>query len=182
MPALGTNKRGSVVSVQVIMKDGRPEWAVLPYAEYEALLAKVDLVKPDLVKPELAKPELAKTELGKAELAKARSGETESAASGQETAQAAPRLKEEDRRQLRNSMMEQLKDVASISDAGSFQGAKVTAVMQSKGLDTNHVARDVGISPVYLKQIEAGEREPSEPILRNIARALGVDVNELSGN
>lgn len=29
------------MSVQVIMKDGRPEWAVIPYAEYEVLLAKV---------------------------------------------------------------------------------------------------------------------------------------------
>lgn len=28
------------MSVQVIMKDGRPEWAVIPYAEYEALLAR----------------------------------------------------------------------------------------------------------------------------------------------
>nr|WP_233710158.1 helix-turn-helix transcriptional regulator [Aestuariicella albida] len=54
--------------------------------------------------------------------------------------------------------------------------------MQSKGLDAAFVAREVGISPVYLKQIEAGEREPSEPILRNIARALGVDVKELSGS
>lgn len=133
------------MSVQVIMKDGRPEWAVLPYDEYEALLAKAEA--------------------------------NQSPASEEPAA-----LKPEDRRQLRNSLMEQLKDVASISDAGSFQGAKVTAVMQSKGLDATHVAREVGISPVYLKQIEAGEREPSEPILRNIARALGVDVNELSGS
>lgn len=28
------------MSVQVIMKDGRPEWAVIPYAEYEVLLAR----------------------------------------------------------------------------------------------------------------------------------------------
>lgn len=27
------------MSVQVIMKDGRPEWAVIPYEQYEALLA-----------------------------------------------------------------------------------------------------------------------------------------------
>lgn len=133
------------MSVQVIMKDGRPEWAVLPYDEYEALLVRAEA--------------------------------SQGATSEEPTA-----LKPEDRKQLRNSLMEQLKDVASISDAGSFQGAKVTAVMQSKGLDAAFVAREVGISPVYLKQIEAGEREPSEPILRNIARALGVDVNELSGS
>lgn len=30
------------MAVQVIMKDGRPEWAVIPYAEYEALLALRD--------------------------------------------------------------------------------------------------------------------------------------------
>lgn len=27
------------MSVQVIMKDGRPEWAVIPYEQYEALLS-----------------------------------------------------------------------------------------------------------------------------------------------
>ncbi|WP_439134103.1 helix-turn-helix domain-containing protein [Pseudomaricurvus sp.] len=142
------------MSVQVIMKDGRPEWAVLPYAEYEALLAKAEA---------------------------AQSGDLPVAQASPAADESASGLKPEDRRQLRNSMMEQLKDVASISDAGSFHGAKVTAVMKAKGLDGNHVAREVGISPVYLKQIETGEREPSEPILRNIARALGVDVNELSG-
>ncbi|GAB3106167.1 helix-turn-helix transcriptional regulator [Aestuariicella hydrocarbonica] len=133
------------MSVQVIMKDGRPEWAVLPYTEYEALLARVEAL-------ESGAPAPASTE-----------------------------IRAEDSRNLRKTMMEQLQNVASVSQAGSFQGEKAAKLRLSKGLDEAHIAREIGISPVYLKQIESGEREPSEPILRNIARALGVDVNELSG-
>ena len=36
------------MSVQVIMKDGRPEWAVIPYAQYEALLVAAGQTSPDL--------------------------------------------------------------------------------------------------------------------------------------
>nr|WP_240946434.1 helix-turn-helix transcriptional regulator [Pseudomaricurvus alkylphenolicus] len=53
---------------------------------------------------------------------------------------------------------------------------------QGKGLDQAAVAREVGISPVYLKQIESGEREPGEPVIRNIARALQVEMSQLMDN
>jgi len=33
------------MSVQIIEKDGAPEWAVLPYAEYERLLARLEDVQ-----------------------------------------------------------------------------------------------------------------------------------------
>ena len=32
------------MSVQIIAKDGRPEWAVLPYAEYEALFEAAEML------------------------------------------------------------------------------------------------------------------------------------------
>jgi len=33
------------MSVQVIEKDGKPEWAVLPYEEYERLVEEVEMLK-----------------------------------------------------------------------------------------------------------------------------------------
>lgn len=33
------------MSVQIIAKDGQPEWAVLPYAEYEALVAAAEMLE-----------------------------------------------------------------------------------------------------------------------------------------
>ena len=33
------------MSVQIIEKDGRPEWAVLPYDEYERLLAAMEMLQ-----------------------------------------------------------------------------------------------------------------------------------------
>lgn len=158
------------MNVQVIMKDGRPEWAVMPYAEYEALLAKVEAAQAGVPVPARAMAATVATP----SMPSAPAGEAVDGAEGG--------LRPEDRRQLRNSMMEQLKDVASVADAGTFQGDKMASIMRSKGLMAELVAREVGISPVYLQQIEAGERQPSEPILRNIARALGVDVKELSAD
>ena len=32
------------MSVQIIEKDGKPEWAVPPYEEYERLLADVEML------------------------------------------------------------------------------------------------------------------------------------------
>lgn len=153
------------------MKDGRPEWAVMPYAEYEALLAKLEAAQ------------TGAPGAGRA-TAPAMPAAALAAASGtapdKPAAKAEETLRPEDRAQLRNSMMEQLQDVATVADAGTFQGSKMAQVMRSKGLNADLVAREIGISPVYLQQIQTGERQPSEPILRNIARALSVDVKELS--
>lgn len=161
------------MNVQVIMKDGRPEWAVMPYAEYEALLARIEAA--EAAAGRAAAPAAAVT----VPPAGAPVAAAQSTAAGV-TAGTAGTLRPEDRRQLRNTMMEQLQDVAAVADAGTFQGSKMAEIMRSRGLQAELVAREVGISPVYLKQIENGERQPSEPILRNIARALNVDVKELS--
>lgn len=150
------------VSVQVIMKEGRPEWAVLPYAEYETLLVL-------------------------AEQARASGGATAGAPLAEAPAeakaeQASDSLTEKDRQALRSNLMDQLSNVSEVASSGGFSGAKATQVREAKGLDVAMVARDIGISPAYLQQFESGDRTPSEPILRNIARALDVDVNELSDN
>lgn len=144
------------MSVQIIVKDGRPEWAVLPFEEYEALLAKLEAF-----------------EAGGLDVSEAQ--QEPPLATASET------VSDVDRQKLRSNMMEQLQNTAKVSQEGSFSGTKTAAIRAKKGLDIALLARDIGISPVYLAQIEAGERQPSEPILRNIARALDVDVQALSG-
>lgn len=115
------------MSVQVIMKDGRPEWAVIPYAEYEALLAKASRA-----------PVVSAVE-----------------------ADSAP-----------------VESVQKIQ-APAFSRARLAALKQSVGKDTAAIAKDAGISPVYCRQIEQGEREPSEAIIRGLAQALSVSPEQL---
>ncbi|GEM_PF-39171 len=154
------------MSVQVIMKEGRPEWAVLPYAEYEALL-------------ELAEQARALGGSTGSPVSAARDTAPQATASDE---QAAESLTDKDRQALRSNLMEQLSNVSEVASSGGFSGVRTKQVRESKGLDVAMVAREIGISPAYLQQFESGERVPSEPILRNIARALDVDVNELSDN
>lgn len=147
------------MSVQVIMKEGRPEWAVLPYDEYETLLALAE----------------------QARTAQATSSDTSQSASSQVDAlKVEEGISPQDREKLRGNLMQQLSGVSQLAAKGGFSGAKAAELRESKGLDVAMIAREIGISPVYLQQIEAGEREPSEPILRNIARALDVDADLLS--
>lgn len=146
------------MSVQVIMKDGRPEWAVLPYDEYEALLALAE----------------------KARNADAGNSSVPQRSSASQDAEASEGISAKDREKLRGNLMQQLSGVSQLAAKGGFSGKKAAQLRESKGLDVGMVAREIGISPVYLQQIESGEREPSEPILRNIARALDVDADLLS--
>lgn len=146
------------MSVQVIMKDGRPEWAVLPYDEYEALLALAE----------------------KARNADAGNSSVPQRSSASPDAEASEGISAKDREKLRGNLMQQLSGVSQLAAKGGFSGKKAAQLRESKGLDVGMVAREIGISPVYLQQIESGEREPSEPILRNIARALDVDADLLS--
>ena len=126
------------MSVQVIMKDGRPEWAVIPYAEYEALLEKAGQAK-----------------------AEPRSAETASVPSGQAVSALAKLMGGQD------------------TGEGIFSPSKMAELRQAKSLEHSMMSREVGISPSYLAHIEAGEREPSDAVIRNIARALGVEISQL---
>ncbi|WP_202410234.1 helix-turn-helix transcriptional regulator [Pseudomaricurvus sp. HS19] len=125
----------AVNNVQVIMKDGRPEWAVLPYGEYEALLDRLQQLQGGVAAVSAAdSPAAAESLVG--------------------------------------------------SEAGvdaEFSPARLARLRQQKGMELSALAQAVGISAHYLQQMESGEREPSEPILRNIARALQVEQNDLMG-
>lgn len=126
------------MSVQVIMKDGRPEWAVIPYAEYEALLEKAGQATEDK-----------------------KGGDSVAPPSGQAV-----------------SALAKLMDGQGAGE-GTFSPQKMAELRQAKSLEHSMMSREVGISPSYLAQIEAGEREPSDAVIRNIARALGVEISQL---
>jgi HTH-type transcriptional regulator, competence development regulator len=54
-------------------------------------------------------------------------------------------------------------------------GANIRALREQRGLSREALAEQTGLSAVYIKKLEAGERtSPSFPALEGIARALGV--------
>jgi DNA-binding XRE family transcriptional regulator len=103
------------MNVQVISRDGEPEYAVLPWAQYQSLLKAAGL-----------------------------------------SAQAAP------------------VEAPVRPPAVTVPLSEMRALREGLNLSLEQLARSVGISPHYLKQIENAEREAGEPILRPLARALGV--------
>jgi DNA-binding transcriptional regulator YiaG len=102
------------MNVQIINREGEPEYAVLPWAQYQALLKAAGL------STKAAPPSAAAAPAQRAELSQMR------------------------------------------------------ALREGLNLSLEELARSVGISPHYLEQIENGQREAGEPILRPLARALGI--------
>ncbi|MED0678278.1 helix-turn-helix transcriptional regulator [Aneurinibacillus thermoaerophilus] len=56
---------------------------------------------------------------------------------------------------------------------------KVRMVRNSKDMTQNELADKAGIAQAYLSEIETGKTIPSIPVLRRIAKALGITVAEL---
>ncbi|MBY4678671.1 helix-turn-helix domain-containing protein [Marinobacterium arenosum] len=126
------------MNVQVIMKDGEPEYAILPYAEYQQLLAAA------------------------------------------RTPQTAPMPSETNRpTPERTPPVTAAASIGPEADQRLSGGARIKQLRQQKGLDDKTLARGVGISPLYLQQIEAGERQPGDAIWRSLARELGVAIDDL---
>lgn len=100
------------MSVQIIMRDGEPEYAVVPWQDYQRLLGVKDAggVMPSGMSP---------------------------------------------------TVLPRFADLAEVRNA--------------KGMSQEALARAAGISPIYLNLIEAGERDPGEPIRRALARALEIE-------
>jgi transcriptional regulator with XRE-family HTH domain len=56
------------------------------------------------------------------------------------------------------------------------------ALREKKGLSQAEVAKRTGVTRFYVSQLESGLRKnPSLPVLKRLARALGVPVTELLG-
>ncbi|MFT5781609.1 MAG: DNA-binding transcriptional regulator YiaG [Pseudomonas sp.] len=102
------------MNVQVISREGEPEYAVLPWAQYQALL-KAAGISTNAPRENVAKAPAQMAELG-----------------------------------------------------------QMRALREGLNLSLEELARSVGISPHYLQQIENGQREAGDAILRPLARVLGI--------
>ncbi len=56
----------------------------------------------------------------------------------------------------------------------------IQGLRESKGLTQRDVAKKAQVTPGYIAQLETGRKKnPSLPVLRRLAKALGVPVKEL---
>jgi len=135
------------------MKDGEPEYAILPYQEYQRLLqaARQQQVTPASNPTPPPQPERVAVQAQPAK----------------------PAVKSEQPAPIVDELRE--------TEKPGYSGKKAASIREQKNLDLKMVARGIGISPAYLAQIEAGERNPGEAIWRNIARELHVDQDDLKG-
>jgi len=60
-------------------------------------------------------------------------------------------------------------------------GRRIAQVREERGLSQSGLAREMGVSQSAVSQIEAGERNPSYEMLRQIATALKISVPHLVG-
>ncbi|WP_373331956.1 helix-turn-helix domain-containing protein [Thiopseudomonas alkaliphila] len=108
-------------NIQVIMQEGQPQYAVLPWNEYQALLKAA--------------------------------GQRQSTVAPAAMATPAP------------------------SQATAPQESLTLAQLRHKtGLTPELLAQALGISPSYWQMIEAGERQASEVVLRNLRRLANVTI------
>ena len=52
---------------------------------------------------------------------------------------------------------------------------------QAKGWSQTRLARESGVSQTYISDLEAGRSNPTVPVLKRLAAALGVRVSDLIG-
>jgi transcriptional regulator with XRE-family HTH domain len=50
---------------------------------------------------------------------------------------------------------------------------------EHRGLSQQQLADETGISKPYLSQLESGKREASQRVIRRLARALSIDLDDL---
>jgi transcriptional regulator with XRE-family HTH domain len=60
-------------------------------------------------------------------------------------------------------------------------GAKIRETREQKSITLRRLAKDIGVSPSFISQVEQGKAAPSVESLRHIARALGVTSSYLLG-
>ncbi len=122
------------MNVQIIQKDGRPEWAVLPYKTWQRLAADAEMLAD----------------------VRAYDEATRALASG-------------------NEELIPAEVVFAILDGDN--PLKVWRAYRS--LTQQQLADAAGISKAYLSQIETGKRQGSASVLKALADALRIEVDEL---
>ena len=125
------------MSVQIIEKSGKPEYAVIPYAEYQELLEMAQDAR-DIQDADVAMAELS-------------AGEDESI-----PAAIAKRLMSGDEHTLK-------------------------IWREYRGYTQESLGTEAGIGKSYVSQIEAGTKTGSTKVLRAIAKALQVEIDDLLG-
>lgn len=123
------------MSVQIIERGGVPEYAVVPYADFEVMRDAAEMLD-DISAFDKAKAELE---------------------SGADEA-------------VPFDMAMRLCDGAS----------PVAEWRKHRGLTQTTLAETVGVSQAAIAGIEGGKREPSVALLRKMADALGVDMDDLA--
>jgi len=58
---------------------------------------------------------------------------------------------------------------------------RITEARESQGLNQVQLATRSGVTPAAISQIEKGHRTPTIPVLRRIAKVLGVSLDYLTG-
>ena len=122
------------MSVQIIQKDGRPEWAVLPYKTWQRLAADAEML-------------------------------------------ADVRAYDETTRALASGDDELIPAEVVFAILDGDNPLRVWRTYRS--LTQQQLADAAGISKAYLSQIESGKRQGSASVLKALADALRIEVDEL---
>lgn len=118
--------------LQIIERDGKPEYAVIPYAEYA----------------EMSRLSEAMRDIQAYDAALADSGEA-----------------------IPHEMMRRLIEGES----------PIRVWREHRGLTQTLLADHAGIDKTYLSQLESGRKSGSVAVIRRLARALSVDIDDLVG-
>ena len=119
---------------QIISKDGKPEYAVIPYNDYQKLLANAEMLV-DLLAYDAAKRALAS---GDEELIPA-------------------------------TVVDRLLDGDN----------PIRVWREFRGLTSAQLATACNVSAAAISQLETGKRQPSVALLKKLAAALRVDLEQL---
>ncbi|MGN6243458.1 MAG: helix-turn-helix domain-containing protein [Motilibacteraceae bacterium] len=76
-------------------------------------------------------------------------------------------------------MSEEPIEVSAPEEPGGGLGARLRAVRQRSGLSLREVARQLGVSPSFVSQLENGKSQPSVATLYSLSQLLGVSIDEL---
>lgn len=64
-------------------------------------------------------------------------------------------------------------------EPGVSLGGRLKLVRQKSGMSLRHVARELGVSPSFVSQLENGKSQPSVATLYSLTQLLGVSIDEL---
>ncbi len=121
------------MNVQIIRRNGKAEWAVVPYDEYKRLRDAAELA---------------------------------------EDAELARRALERDEERIPFEVVDRL----------IARENPIRVWREHRRLTQRRLAERVGINTAYLSQIETGKRTGSAKVLRAIANALGVDLDDVAAD